>query len=70
MYLCDFRLEDIDGKELLIKIKDKYPQTPVIIVTGYSDIKVAVDVMKLGAYDYVTKPLFPDEIILINKKSA
>lgn len=64
LVLCDFRLEDIDGKELLIKIKEKYPQTPVIIVTGYSDIKVAVDVMKLGAFDYVTKPLFPDEILL------
>ena len=64
LVLCDFRLEDIDGKELLIKIKEKYNRTPVIIVTGYSDIKVAVDVMKLGAYDYVTKPLFPDEILL------
>ncbi len=64
LVLCDFRLEDIDGKELLIKIKEKYPRTPVIIVTGYSDIKIAVDVMKLGAYDYVTKPLFPDEILL------
>lgn len=69
LVLCDFRLEDFDGKELLIKIKEKYPQTPVIIVTGYSDIKVAVDVMKLGAYDYVTKPLFPDEILLSIKKA-
>jgi two-component system, NtrC family, response regulator HydG len=69
LVLCDFRLEDIDGKELLIKIKEKYPRTPVIIVTGYSDIKVAVDVMKLGAYDYVTKPLFPDEILLTIKKA-
>jgi two-component system response regulator HydG len=75
LVLCDFRLEDFDGKELLIKIKEKYPRTPVIIVTGYSDIKVAVDVMKLGAYDYVTKPLFPDEILLsiktaLEKKST
>ncbi|MDB5193528.1 MAG: sigma-54-dependent Fis family transcriptional regulator [Segetibacter sp.] len=69
LVLCDFRLEDIDGKEMLIKIKEKYPKTPVIIVTGYSDIKVAVDVMKLGAYDYVTKPLFPDEILLSIKKA-
>jgi two-component system response regulator HydG len=69
LVLCDFRLEDIDGKEMLVKIKEKYPRTPVIIVTGYSDIKVAVDVMKLGAYDYVTKPLFPDEILLSIKKA-
>jgi two-component system response regulator HydG len=69
LVLCDFRLEDIDGKELLVKIKERYPRTPVIIVTGYSDIKVAVDVMKLGAYDYVTKPLFPDEILLSIKSA-
>ncbi|MDQ6812232.1 MAG: sigma-54 dependent transcriptional regulator, partial [Bacteroidota bacterium] len=69
LVLCDFRLEDFDGKELLIKIKERYPRTPVIIVTGYSDIKVAVDVMKLGAYDYVTKPLFPDEILLSIKSA-
>ncbi|HEX8462912.1 MAG TPA: sigma-54 dependent transcriptional regulator [Segetibacter sp.] len=69
LVLCDFRLEDIDGKEMLVKIKERYPRTPVIIVTGYSDIKVAVDVMKLGAYDYVTKPLFPDEILLSIKSA-
>lgn len=69
LVLCDFRLDDIDGKEMLVKVKEKYPHTPVIIVTGYSDIKIAVDVMKLGAYDYVTKPLFPDEILLSIKNA-
>ncbi|MEO6230656.1 MAG: sigma-54 dependent transcriptional regulator [Ferruginibacter sp.] len=67
--LCDFRLGDTDGKELLIQIKQITPEVPVIIITGYSEIKMAVDVMKHGAYDYVTKPLFPDEI-LITIKSA
>ncbi len=67
--LCDFRLGDTDGKELLIQIKKITPEVPVIIITGYSEIKMAVDVMKHGAYDYVTKPLFPDEI-LITIKSA
>jgi len=57
--LCDFRLEDTDGKELLIQIKERLPTVPVIIITGYSDIKIAVEVIKHGAYDYVTKPLFP-----------
>jgi two-component system response regulator HydG len=55
--LCDFRLSDTDGKELLIKIKAISPQVPVIIITGYSEVKVAVEVMKHGAFDYVTKPL-------------
>lgn len=68
LVLCDYRLEDTDGKEMLIKIKESYPLTGVIIITGYSDIKLAVELIKLGAYDYITKPLYPDEILnTINK---
>jgi len=69
LVMTDFRLEDMDGKALLVKIKEKYPRIPVIIITGYSDIKTAVEVMKLGAYDYVTKPLFPDEILVTIRKA-
>jgi two-component system response regulator HydG len=69
LVMCDFRLDDMDGSAVLIKIKEKYPHVPFIIITGYSDIKTAVEVMKLGAYDYVTKPLFPDEILLTIKKA-
>ncbi len=68
LVLCDFRLEDTDGREVLKKIKQQYPRTGVIIITGYSDIKLAVELIKLGAYDYITKPLYPDEILnTINK---
>ncbi|TZF85737.1 sigma-54-dependent Fis family transcriptional regulator (plasmid) [Pedobacter sp. BS3] len=68
LVLCDFRLQDTDGRELLKKIKVRHPQTGVIIITGYSDIKLAVELIKLGAYDYITKPLYPDEILnTINK---
>ena len=66
--LCDYRLEDTDGREMLRKIKATYPDTGVIIITGYSDIKLAVELIKMGAYDYITKPLYPDEILnTINK---
>jgi two-component system response regulator HydG len=68
LVLCDFRLEDTDGREVLKKIKQQYPETGVIIITGYSDIKMAVELIKMGAYDYITKPLYPDEILnTINK---
>lgn len=68
LVLCDFRLEDTDGREILKKIKLNYPRTGVIIITGYSDIKLAVELIKMGAYDYITKPLYPDEILnTINK---
>ena len=64
LILADFRLEDMDGTALLQKIKEIYPDMPVIIITGYSDIKTAVEIMKAGAFDYVVKPLLPDEILV------
>lgn len=67
--LCDFRLGDKDGKDVLTKIKELKPKTIVIIITGYSDIKTAVDVIKLGAFDYITKPLIPDEVINVIEKA-
>jgi len=68
LVMSDFRLGDFTGTDLLVNIKTKYPHIPVLIITGYSDIKDAVNVMKLGAYDYITKPLFPEEILVtVNK---
>lgn len=69
LILCDFRLEDMDGKQVLIKTREIYPDMPFIIITGYSDVKMAVEMLKLGAYDYVTKPVFPDEILVTIKKA-
>ncbi|MDF9796937.1 two-component system response regulator HydG [Catalinimonas alkaloidigena] len=64
LVLCDFKLPDINGLELIQKIKVINPEAALIIITGYSDVKVAVKAIKLGVYDYVTKPLYPDEILI------
>lgn len=69
LVLCDYKLEDVTGAELLTSIRKEYADLPVIIITAYSDIKTAVDAMKKGAFDYVTKPLFPDEILLTIEKA-
>jgi len=69
LILCDFKLEDMDGSSVLKAIKDINPEIPVIIITGYSNIKTAVEVMRLGAIDYVTKPLIPDEILMTIRKA-
>jgi two-component system response regulator HydG len=61
--LCDFRLGDKEGREVLKEIKNFDPYAIVIIITGYSDIKTAVDVIKAGAFDYITKPLIPEEVL-------
>src|SRR6476646_8478566 len=61
--LCDYRLGDKDGRDVLAELKSINPQAVVLIITGYSDIKTAVEVIKLGAYDYITKPLIPAEVL-------
>lgn len=68
LVLCDFRLGDMDGRSVLTELKKLNPHAAVIIITGYSDIKMAVDVMRQGAFDYITKPLIPEEVVnVINK---
>ena len=67
--LTDFRLGDMEGSAVLQSIKAQSPTLPVIVITGYSDIRMAVNVIKLGAFDYITKPLFPDEILLTIKRA-
>ncbi len=61
--LTDIRLPDRDGIEILKLIKQTAMATQVILMTGYTDIKTAVQAMKIGAFDYVGKPINPDEIL-------
>jgi len=67
--LCDYRLGDMDGRQILEHINQSSINAKLIFITGYSDVKVAVEVMKNGAFDYVTKPLLPEEILLTIKKA-
>ena len=69
LILCDFKLPDTTGIELIPRIKITNPEAAIIVITGYSDVKIAVKAIKLGAYDYVTKPLYPDEILLTIKQA-
>lgn len=66
--IADIKMRGLSGIELLEKIKDKYPETEVIIITGYGSIGSAVDAIKKGANDYITKPFDLDELILKVKK--
>ena len=60
--LVDLKLPDISGMEILRRAPDKFPHVPIIIMTGYSTIKSAVEAIKIGACDYVAKPFTPDEM--------
>ena len=63
LILSDLRLPDGDGTDLLSWVKNDYPALPVIMMTSYADIQTAVQSMKLGASDYIAKPLNPDELL-------
>ena len=63
--ISDYRLDDMDGIKLIKGLKAKDPHVAILVITGYSDIKTAVEVIKLGAFDYITKPLIPDEVLSI-----
>ena len=62
--ITDVNLPDGDGLDLLDTIRSRYPQTVVIVITGYGTIDSAVRAIKQGAYDYLTKPIIDDELRL------
>jgi len=63
LMMTDLVMEDMDGLELLSKAKDQYPNTEVILITGYASIPTAIKAIKKGAYHYLEKPIRPDEMI-------
>ncbi|WP_299243541.1 sigma-54 dependent transcriptional regulator [uncultured Aquimarina sp.] len=67
--LTDVRLPDRDGITLLDDIRAKNPKTQVVIMTGYAEINMAVNAIKQGAFDYVSKPFNPDKILQIIEKA-
>ncbi len=66
--IADIKMPGMDGITLLGKVKEKYPDTEVIIITGFGSIESAVNAMKKGATDYITKPFNIDELNLKIKK--
>ena len=65
LVLTDLRLPDTDGIALMAEIKTAFPDTPVILMTGYSDVSTAVKAIKKGATDYISKPFNPEEVLLV-----
>lgn len=70
LVLTDYRLPDGTGMDVLQTVKKKDPATSVILITAYSDIRVAVEAIKSGAFEYITKPVNPEELLhVINEAS-
>jgi len=63
--LLDYRLPDTTGMDILLEIRKVNATVPVVIMTSFSDIRTAVKAIKSGAYEYITKPVNPDELLMI-----
>jgi DNA-binding NtrC family response regulator len=61
--LCDVKMPKVDGVEVLKFVRTNVPGVEIIMLTGMADVKTAVECMKLGAYDYITKPTTTDELL-------
>ena len=62
--LIDIRLPDGDGFEILRFAKERFPDMPVILITGYGTVDLAVEAIRAGAFDFLTKPLIDEELQL------
>ncbi len=67
--VTDLKLPDGDGLEIVKNLKDIYPHIPVIVMTAYGSIEVAVKAVKDGAYDFITKPFDPEHLLLVIKRA-
>lgn len=63
LVLLDLRMPGMDGLSVLQTIKQNWPESEVIVITGYPEIESAKQAARLGAYDYLAKPVGPDEVI-------
>lgn len=63
LLIADLRLPDIDGMDVIRQVKQRRPDTGVIVITGYSTIPSAVEAMRLGVADYLSKPFTDDEVV-------
>lgn len=69
LVIADLKMESVDGFDILRECQEKLPNTPVIMITGYATVETAVEAMKSGAYDYITKPFKIDELLLTIKRA-
>jgi two-component system response regulator AtoC len=69
MAVTDFRLPDIDGFDIVRAITERGDDIPVVVMTAYGTIKNAVEAIKLGAFDYITKPFSLDEFLLLIERA-
>lgn len=67
--LCDIRMPEMDGKTFLLRALEAHITAPVIMMSAYGSVETAIECMKKGAYDFISKPFKKDEIVMVLKKA-
>jgi two-component system chemotaxis response regulator CheY len=68
--ICDIRMPKVDGEDAIRYFQNQYPGVPVVVLTGYPDIELAVSFLKSGVYDYLVKPVHKDKLVHIISKAV
>lgn len=69
LVLTDLKMPDMDGIEVLKNVKENWPDTEVIVITGYGTVSTALEALRHGAYDYIEKPFTPDQLLNVVNRS-
>ena len=69
LVISDLKMPEMSGLDLLRRIRSEYPDTVVVMITAFGTVGTAVEAMKAGAYDYITKPVHADELELVVRRS-
>lgn len=70
LIFLDVVLPGMSGLDVLVKVRDRFPQTPVIVITGHGSMQTAIEAIKHGAFDYITKPLHLDTLRMVTRRAV
>ena len=68
--ICDIRMTPGDGVETIAFFRRKYPATPVVALTAYPDVELAVSLMRQGVVDFLVKPVLQEELLMVVKRAV
>ncbi len=68
--LCDINMPKINGSEAIVYFRVQYPTVPVVVLTGYPDLQLALELMKNGVVDYLVKPVPKDKLLAVIKRAV
>lgn len=68
--LSDLRMPQVDGVDLIVYFRTRYPEIPVVVLTSYTDVELAVSLMRKGAMDFLVKPVLQGELLEVIGRAA